>query len=78
MTATGLPTCRAAGSVEGEHSLNGDVHGRDIEGFKHDLKGQCRIRLSGRNSSTFQSKERFGILLRAGNMPIYPTPSSYI
>lgn len=57
MTATGLPTCRTARSIEGEHSLNGDVHGRDIKGFKHDLKGQCRIRLSGRNSSTFWSKE---------------------
>ncbi|KAL2296269.1 hypothetical protein Nmel_018569, partial [Mimus melanotis] len=27
----------AAGGVEGEHGLDGDVHGGDIEGFEHDL-----------------------------------------
>lgn len=41
---TGLLTCCAARSIEGEHSLNGDIHGRDIEGFKHDLEGQRRIK----------------------------------
>ena len=39
---TGLLTSCAARSIEGEHSLNGDVHGGDVEGFKHDLKEQCR------------------------------------
>lgn len=34
-----LLTGGAARCVEGEHSLNGDIHGRDIEGFKHDLEG---------------------------------------
>lgn len=35
-----LLTCGAARCIEGEHSLNGDVHGRDVEGFEHDLEGQ--------------------------------------
>lgn len=35
-----LPTCGAARCVEGEHGLNGDIHGRDVEGFEHDLQGQ--------------------------------------
>lgn len=39
-----LLTCCSARSIEREHSLNGDVHGRDIEGLKHDLKGQCKIK----------------------------------
>merc|ERR1719182_1075694 len=26
-----------AGSVQGEHSLDGDIHGRRVEGLKHDL-----------------------------------------
>lgn len=34
-----LLTGGAARRIEGEHSLNGDIHGRDIEGFKHDLEG---------------------------------------
>ena len=33
-----LLTGGAARGVEGEHSLNGDVHGRDIEGLKHNLQ----------------------------------------
>lgn len=44
ITTTGSLTCCAARGIEGEHGLNGDVHGRDVEGFKHDLKGQCRIK----------------------------------
>lgn len=39
----GLLTRCAARSIEGEHSLNGDVHGGDVEGFKHDLKEQHRM-----------------------------------
>ena len=39
----GLLTRCAARSIEGEHSLNGDVHGGDVEGFKHDLKEQRRM-----------------------------------
>lgn len=27
----------AAGRIKGEHGLDGDVHGRDIEGLEHDL-----------------------------------------
>ena len=27
-----------ARGVEGEHGLNGDVHGRSVEGLKHDLR----------------------------------------
>ncbi|KFP81468.1 hypothetical protein N310_13621, partial [Acanthisitta chloris] len=28
--------------IEGQHSLDGDVHGRDVEGFEHDLGGRGR------------------------------------
>ncbi|EGW09956.1 hypothetical protein I79_018278 [Cricetulus griseus] len=38
--ASAVLTCGAARCIEGEHSLNGDIHGRDIEGFEHDLEGQ--------------------------------------
>lgn len=31
-------TCRAAGSVEGQHCLDSHIHGWHIEGLKHDLK----------------------------------------
>jgi len=27
----------AAGGVQGQHGLNGDVHGRGVEGLEHDL-----------------------------------------
>ena len=39
----GLLTRCTARSIEGEHGLNGDVHGGDVEGFKHDLKEQRRM-----------------------------------
>lgn len=35
-----LLTCGAAGCIEREHSLNGDVHGGNVEGFEHNLEGQ--------------------------------------
>lgn len=31
--------CGAAGSVEGEHSLNGGMEGGHVEGFEEDLRG---------------------------------------
>ncbi|KFW79236.1 hypothetical protein N305_07939, partial [Manacus vitellinus] len=31
--------CGAARGVEGQHGLNGHVHGRGVEGLKHDLEG---------------------------------------
>ena len=30
-------TCRTTGSVQRQHSLDGDVHGRGVEGLEHDL-----------------------------------------
>merc|ERR1712212_809284 len=38
-TVTGVhdDTGGTAGGVQGEHSLDGDVHGRHVEGLKHDL-----------------------------------------
>lgn len=35
-----LLTSGAAGGVEGEHGLDGHVHGGDVEGFEHDLGGE--------------------------------------
>ena len=35
-----LLTCGAAGCIEREHSLNGDVHGGNVEGFEHNLEQQ--------------------------------------
>lgn len=59
ITTTGSLTCRAARGIEGEHGLNGDVHGRDVEGFKHDLKGTMQNeRLSGSNHSTSWPPQR--------------------
>lgn len=40
--AGALLTGRAAGGIKGEDGLDGDVHGGDIEGFKHDLGGGTR------------------------------------
>lgn len=37
-----LLTGRAAGGVEGEDGLDGDVHGGDVKGFEHDLRGKVR------------------------------------
>ncbi|KFO88353.1 hypothetical protein N320_06218, partial [Buceros rhinoceros silvestris] len=30
------------GGVQGQHSLDGHVHGRGVEGLKHDLEGRGR------------------------------------
>merc|ERR1719278_2157029 len=30
-------SCGTAGGIQGEHSLDGDIHGRRVEGLKHDL-----------------------------------------
>ena len=40
-TITGVEddTGGTTGGIEGEHGLDGDVHGRAVEGLEHDLQG---------------------------------------
>lgn len=72
---TGLLTRRAARSIEGEHSLNGDVHGGDVEGFKHDLKEQCRTEDYQKSLLSWPT-EWLVILLRGGPVRVYSVPTS--
>ena len=72
----GLLTRCAARSIEGEHSLNGDVHGGDVEGFKHDLKEQRRTEDYQKSQLSWPT-EWLVILLRGGPVPVNPAPTSH-
>ena len=41
-TITGVEhnTCGTTGGVQGQHGLDGHVHGGGVEGLKHDLKAK--------------------------------------
>lgn len=40
-----LTSC-AARCIEGKHSLDGNIHGRDIKGLEHDLQGRVQKAVS--------------------------------
>merc|ERR1712053_8456 len=49
-----------AGSVQGEHSLDGDVHGGGVEGLEHDLSHLLTVGLRVEGSLS----QKDGVLLR--------------
>merc|ERR1719154_269424 len=54
-------TSGTARSIEGEDSLNGDIHGRHVEGFKHDLGHLLTVSLGVQGSLSQED----GLFLRS-------------
>lgn len=74
-----LLTGGAARRVEGEHSLNGDVHGRDIEGFEHDLEGHQGERTVSQTSQHLLAYRMLRNFLKGKNYAkLSGPPSSHI
>merc|ERR1719193_682886 len=55
-----------AGSVQGQHSLDGDIHGGHVEGLKHDLGHLLPVGLGVKGSLS----EQDGLLLRSNTQLI--------
>lgn len=72
---TGLLTCCAARSIEGEHSLKWRrTHGGDVEGFKHDLKEQCRTEDYQKSQLSWPAE--WLVILLGVPVPVNPAPHS--
>ncbi|KFP84836.1 hypothetical protein N310_04814, partial [Acanthisitta chloris] len=52
--------CGTARGVEGQHGLDGHVHGRSVEGLKHDLQGKKRQGLRARTRYLRQHRVLLG------------------
>mmetsp|Transcript_43516 Transcript_43516/g.110202 ORF Transcript_43516/g.110202 Transcript_43516/m.110202 type:complete len:416 (-) Transcript_43516:4-1251(-) len=52
--------CGAAGGIQREHSLDGDIHGRHVEGLEHDLRHALAIGLGVQRGL----RQKHGMLLR--------------